>query len=179
LIERYFYLLSYIHIKIALENSLIIVSAPHRSRIMKFLEKFRRYLVFAALIATFALTTACASVAPPSARVVAPSTATNAYGQLTRGSSTTEQNFGDWVVQTSKGLVSDAFVRDKNKLGVVISSQVRPNEVKELAKSLMQGFHKSFPNQDLKVLMYAPDKKLILTSLYDVQSKKIDFQVPS
>jgi ribosomal protein S17E len=147
---------------------------------VKLLEKFRRYLVFAALIATFALTTACSSVAPPSSRVIAPSpTVDNPYGQLTRGNSTTEQNFGDWVVQTSKGLVSDAFVRDKNKLGVVVSSQVRPNEVKELAKSLMQGFHKTFPNQDLKVLMYAPDKKLILTSLYDVQSKKIDFQVPS
>jgi len=48
--------------------------------------------------------------------------------------------------------------RDNNKLGVVITPQVRPNEVKPLAKSLTQGFHRNFPNQDLNVLMYAPDK---------------------
>jgi len=62
------------------------------------------------------------------------------------------------AVQTAKGLVQDAYVRDNNKLGVVITPQVRPNEVKPLAKSLAQGFHKNFPNQDLTVLMYAPDK---------------------
>jgi len=60
-------------------------------------------------------------------------------------------------VKTAKGLVNDAYVRDGNKLGVVISPQVRPNEVKPL-KSLMQGFHKNFPNRDLSVLMYASDK---------------------
>jgi hypothetical protein len=67
-------------------------------------------------------------------------------------------------------------VRDNNKLGVVISSQVRPNEVKDLAKSLTQGFHKNFPNQDLTVLIYAPDKKLILTTKYDTQSNQIEYQ---
>ncbi len=79
-------------------------------------------------------------------------------------------------MQTAKGLVNDAYVRDNNKLGVVISPQVRPNEVKDLSKSLVQGFHKNFPNQDLTVLMYAPDKKLILTAKYDEQSKQIQYQ---
>jgi hypothetical protein len=62
---------------------------------------------------------------------------------------------------------------------VVVSSQVRPNEVKDLAKSLAQGFRKNFPNQDLTVLMYAPDKQLILTALYDAQSKQVEFKQAS
>jgi sarcosine oxidase gamma subunit len=66
-------------------------------------------------------------------------------------------------------------VRDNNKLGIVISNQVRPNEVKTLAKSLAQGFRKNFPNQDLTVLVYGPDKKLILTAKYDIQSNQIQY----
>jgi hypothetical protein len=100
------------------------------------------------------------------------------YGQLARGSSTQGQNFGDWVMETSKGLVKDVYVRD-NKLGVVISPKVLPSDVKNLAKSLTQGFRHNFPNQDLTVLMYAPDKKLILTARYDMQSKQIAYQQPS
>jgi hypothetical protein len=98
------------------------------------------------------------------------------YGQLERGNSAAGQDFGDWVVGASKGLIKDAYVRDNNKLGVVISSKVRPNEVKDLAKSLAQGLRKNFPNQDLSVLMYAPDKQLLLTALYDAQSKQIEFK---
>ncbi|TAG68696.1 MAG: hypothetical protein EAZ25_02145 [Oscillatoriales cyanobacterium] len=32
----------------------------------------------------------------------------------------------------------------------------------------------NFPNQDLSVLVYAPDKKLILTAKYDQQSNQIE-----
>jgi hypothetical protein len=98
------------------------------------------------------------------------------YVQLERGSTAAGQQFGDWVVRTAKGLVQDAYVRDNNKLGVVITPQVKPNEVRDLARSLAQGFHKNFPNQDVSVLMYAPDKKLILTARYDEQSKQIRYQ---
>jgi len=45
------------------------------------------------------------------------------------------QDFGNWVVQTAKDWFKIAYVRDNNKLGVVITPQVRPNEVKFLAKS--------------------------------------------
>jgi len=48
---------------------------------------------------------------------------------IERGNSPAGQDFGNWVVQTAKGLVKDAYVRDNNKLGVVIT-QVSPNEVK-------------------------------------------------
>jgi hypothetical protein len=97
------------------------------------------------------------------------------YSELERGNTPSGQTFGNWVVQTSKGLVKDAYVRDNNKLGIVISPQVRPNEVRPLAKSLAQGFRKNFPNQDLTILVYGPDKKLILTAKYDVQTNQIQY----
>jgi hypothetical protein len=57
----------------------------------------------------------------------------------------------------------------------VISPKVSPNEVRNLTKSLVQGFHKNFPNQDLTVLVYAPDKQLLLTAQYDVQSNQVQY----
>ncbi len=130
------------------------------------------------LVLFLSLTTACSAVSarPPQASYPVNSDRSVEYGQLARGDSATGQEFGDWVVEASKGLIKDAFVRENNKLGAVISSQVRPNEVKALAQSLTQGFRKNFPNQDLTVLMYAPDKALILTARYDAQSKQIDYQ---
>jgi hypothetical protein len=98
------------------------------------------------------------------------------YSQLERGNTQAGEKFGDWVVQTAHGLVQDAYVRGNDKLGVVISPKVRPNEVRTLAKSLTQGFQKNFPNRDLTVLVYAPDKKLILTAKYDDSTRQIEYQ---
>jgi len=148
---------------------------------MKWFNNGRKYLTVLVLLLIVTFTTACGVTAPPKTQAKLPSSTVqnSKYGQLLRGDSVKQQDFGDWVVEASKGLIRDAFVRDNNKLGVVISPQVAPNEVKELAKSLTQGFHKNFPNQDLTVLMYAPDKKLILTTLYDAQSKQVEFQQAS
>lgn len=142
------------------------------------MELFRRsYKVLTSLllVIVFTLTTACTTVAE---RPSSPSTSIGgaAYEQLERGSTPVGQSFGDWVLQTGKGLIADAYVRGNDKLGVVITPQVRPNEVKPLAKSLVQGFHRNFPNQDLTVLMYAPDKQLILTAQYNNQSKQIEYK---
>jgi hypothetical protein len=139
----------------------------------------RKVLATIALVFVVLFTTACSAAtakAPPT-NVSAP--ITRSYSQLERGNSGVGQDFGNWVVTTSKGLIKDAYVRDNNKLGVVISSQVRPTEVKDLTRSLTQGFHKNFPNQDLTVLVYAPDKQLILTAQYDQQSNKIQYQSAS
>lgn len=148
---------------------------------MNLLRKWSQFSAILVLGLTLMLTTACSTVTAPDTQADLPLSTTQGakYGQLARGNSTREQNFGDWVVEASKGLIKDAFVRDNNKLGVVISPSVRPNELKALAKSLTQGFHKSFPNQDVKVLVYAPDKKLILTTLYDDRSKQVEFQQAS
>lgn len=143
--------------------------------IRKYLTQARRLIVTSLLVLIVATTTACSS----SNTATLPNPTTNyssTYTQLERGNSAAGQKFGDWVVSKSQGLVKDSFVRDNNKLGVVISEKVKPTEVKALAKSLALGFHKNFPNQDLTVLMYAPDKKRILTAKYDVQSNNIEYQ---
>ena len=137
--------------------------------------KIRRFLITTLLILVVATTTACSS----SSTATLPSSTidrTSAYTQLERGDSVAGQKFGDWIVSTSQGMVSDSFVRDNNKLGVVISEKVKPTEVKTLAKALAMGFHRNFPNQDLTILMYAPDKERILTAKYDVQSNNIEYR---
>jgi hypothetical protein len=142
------------------------------------LQQIRKLLVAIGLILALT-TTAVACNGAVQARQPANLTSyssNGAYSQLERGNTPAGQDFGSWVVQTGKGLVQDAYVRDNNKLGVVITSQVRPNEVQPLARSLAQGFHRNFPNQDLTVLMYAPDKKLIMTAKYDTQSKKLTYE---
>ena len=140
----------------------------------------RKAIVVLAVMLILTFTTACGS---SSTQTQAPNplkiNQSAEYSQIARGNSTAGQDFGNWVIQTSKGLIKDAYVRDGNKLGVVISPQVLPTEVKALAQSLAQGFRHNFPNQDLTVLLYAPDKKLILTARYDNQSRQIDYQIPS
>ena len=144
--------------------------------IRKYLTQARRLIVTTLLVCTIAIsTTACSS--NTTATLPNPTMdRSSAYTQLERGNSAAGQKFGDWVVSKSQGLIKDSFVRDNNKLGVVISDRVKPTEVKTLAKSLAMGFHKNFPNQDLTILMYAPDKKRILTAKYDVQSNNIEYQ---
>jgi len=141
------------------------------------IQQFRKFFTALALVLILTTTAACSSAVqarqPNSLPAISSS---GTYAQLSRGNSQTGQDFGNWVVQTGKGLVQDAYVRDNNKLGVVITPQVRPNEVQALAKSLTQGLRRNFPNQDLTVLMYAPDKKLILTAKYDTQTNKIEYE---
>ena len=143
---------------------------------MSFFQQGRKLIIALSLVFMLVATTACGSKTIDKPTASLPTAIGNSYSQLARGNSATGQEFGNWVVETSKGLVKDAYVRDRDKLGIVISSQVKPSEVKDLAKSLTQGFRKNFPDRDLKVLMYAPDKKLILTAIYDTQSKQIEYQ---
>jgi len=145
---------------------------------MILLQQSRKILATLVLTVVLMITTACASgtVSQVDRTTTTPAASRDvAYAQLERGNTPGGQTFGNWVVQTSQGLIKDAYVRDNNKLGIVISPQVRPNEVRPLAKSLVQGFRKNFPNQDLKVLVYSPDKQLILTTEYDVQTNQVKY----
>lgn len=146
---------------------------------MKLLQQSRKLVTTLLLIVVITFTSACSAgsnVAQIDRNTSQPAISQGApYATLERGNSESGQNFGNWVVQASKGLIQDAYVRDNNKLGIVISKQVRPTEVRELTKSIVQGFHKNFPNQDLTVLVYAPDKQLILTAQYDVQSNQVQY----
>ncbi len=148
---------------------------------MNAFQNSRKIITAIALVMILTITTACGVATAKEPRAMNPVQIdqTSSYGQLARGNSAAGQDFGNWVVTASKGMIKDAFVRDNNKLGAVISSQVRPADVKDLAKSLTQGFHKNFPNQDLTVLMYAPDKKLILTARYGQQTNQIEYQQPA
>jgi hypothetical protein len=147
---------------------------------MNLFQSSRKFLITLSLFLILVVTTACGSNTMQKSQTNLPTAISqNVNGQLERGNSATGQDFGNWVVSASKGLVKDAYVRDRHQLGVVVSSQVRPNEVKNLAKSLTQGFRKNFPDRDLQVLMYAPDKQLILTTVYDDRSKQIEFQQPT
>ncbi|MBH8566504.1 hypothetical protein I8748_30865 [Nostoc sp. CENA67] len=144
---------------------------------MFLLQQIRKIVTAFILVVVLMVSTACGGNTLTAERTTTPPAIGQnvTYSELERGNTDAGQNFGTWVVQTSKGLIKDAYVRDNNKLGVVISNQVRPNEVKTLTKSLAQGFRKNFPNQDLTVLVYGPDKKLILTAKYDVQSNQIQY----
>lgn len=142
--------------------------------------RIRQSLMTLLLVCILAFSTACSSTdtqAPPTGYTASDRSAE--YAQLARGDSAEGQAFGDWVVRASNGLIKDAFVRDNNKLGIVISPQVRPDEVRELAQSLAQGFRKNFPNQNFSVLVYAPDKQLILTARYDTRSQQIEYEAAS
>nr|WP_290221478.1 hypothetical protein [Trichocoleus desertorum] len=145
---------------------------------MNLLQHSRKFFTALALVLVLTITTACGGPSSTTQAVNQPTQIENraGYSQLERGNTAAGGNYGNWVVQTARGLIQDAYVRDNNKLGVVISPQVKPNEVRPLAKSLVQGFRQSAPNRDLTVLMYAPDKQLILTARYDSGSKQVEYQ---
>jgi len=140
---------------------------------MTFVNRIRRGAI-ALCLGVILLTTGACSAAPTSQNPALPSS--SGYSQLERGDTRAGEQYGQWVVRTARGLIDDAYVRDNDKLGVVISPQVNPREVKNLARSLMQGFHNKFPDRDLRVLMYAPDKELILSANYDDTTRNIEYQ---
>ena len=141
------------------------------------IQHFRKLLVTLSLVLVLITTSACgtATQTRDTAYNSIDKTAIS-YSQIEHGNTAGGQDFGSWVVQASKGLVKDAYVRDNDKLGAVISSQVQPSDVRSLAKSLVQGFHKTAPNRDLKVMMYAPDKKLILTANYKSATNQVTYE---
>jgi hypothetical protein len=145
---------------------------------LKTFKYFRQILTSLILVIVLATTVACSGSvqATPPASLPSGISRSGEYAQLEHGNTKVGEDFANWAVRTASGMVQDAYVRDNNKLGVVISPQVRPTEVKQLAKSLLQGFHKNFPSQDLSVLVYAPDKKLILTAQYDTQSNQVEYK---
>ena len=146
---------------------------------MSLSQHFRKILIALSLVLALTVT-ACGGTAVSAKTAAQPKISNSqSYGQIERGTTQQGQNFGDWVVQTGHGLVQEAYVRGSDKLGVVISPQVRPTEVRTLAKSLVQGFRKNAPDRDLTVLMYAPDKQLVLTAKYDNSTKQIQYGTSS
>ncbi len=136
-------------------------------------KSFKRSAIALCLGVLLMVTGAC-TAAPTTQNPALPSSSN--YTQLERGDTASGEQYGQWVLRAASGLIEDAYVRDNDKLGVVISPDVQPREVKDLARSLVQGFHKNFPNRDLTVLVYAPDKELILSANYDDTTHNITYQ---
>lgn len=68
----------------------------------------RQVLASLVLVCMLAFTTACSTVATRSPQADYPAVERSVeYGQLARGDSATGQEFGNWVVQASKGLRGD------------------------------------------------------------------------
>lgn len=142
---------------------------------MSLLQWSHKVFIVLTLALVLTLTTACSGLTQ-AAQTTTPSAVGSrvVYEQLERGiTGATDQGFGEWVVQTAKGLIQDADVRDNNQLNVVLTPQVRPSEVQPLMKSLAQGFQRSFPNRDLTVLMYSPKRQLILSARDDDGTVKL------
>jgi hypothetical protein len=145
---------------------------------MNWFQQVRKVLLTLSLVLVVFTTSACAGNSQAAAPVIEQTRlGTSTPSSMERSTTLSGQQYGDWLVQTGKGLVKDAYVRD-NKVGVVITPQVRPNEVRPLAKSIVQSSHTNFPNRDLTVLMYAPDKELILTAQYDDKTQQIEYEAP-
>lgn len=144
-----------------------------RKKTVTILKKFQRTAI-ALFLGVILLTTGACSSAPQASNPTLPPA--SGYAQLERGDTVAGEQYGEWVVRTARGIVDDAYVRDNDKLGVVISPEVSPREVKPLARSLMQGFHKNFPNRNLSVLVYAPDKELILSADYNDTTRNIEYR---
>jgi len=140
------------------------------------IHKIRSVLIALSLVIVLITTSACSTATQARTPLSPGSNSAVGYANLERGNTQAGQAFGDWVVSTGRGLIQDAYVRGEDKLGVVISPQVHPNEVRPLSKSLVQGFRHNAPNRNLTVLMYAPDKKLILTAKYDNEKKQIFYE---
>lgn len=136
--------------------------------------RFIQQGVIALCLGFMLITTAACGGATSSTQ--APGLPSSSYSLLERGDTAVGEQYGQWVMRTASGLINDAYVRDNGKLGVVISPQVKPQEVRSLARSLMQGFHNSFPNRDLSVLVYAPDKELILSANYNNTTHQIEYR---
>lgn len=144
---------------------------------MNLLQQGRKFATALILVLVLTITTACGggTMTAPDSTATPPIGRDVTYAELERGNTPAGETFGDWVVDTSRGMIQDAYVRDNNKLGVVISPEVRPNEVKPLARSLVQGFQRNFPDQNLTVLVYGPDRQLILTTQYDRATNQIQY----
>lgn len=140
---------------------------------MSLLKRSRRVILSLLLALVLVTNVACASATQTTADRPA---LTAPFEQIELGNTASGQNFGEWITQTAQGLIQDAYVRDNDKLGVVITPQVRPTELRSLSRSLVEGFRKNFPNRDLKVLVYAPDRQLVLTAKYNNQTHQIEYE---
>lgn len=136
---------------------------------MSLLQCSRRLLMtltFTIMILGLTVTT-CLGLAQAGETTIAAIATSKGYEQLERANPAPGQDYSQWVVQVTQGLIQKATVRDNDKLEVILAPQVRPKQVQPLIRSLARSFQRSFPGQDLRVLMYSPNQQLALTARVD------------
>lgn len=145
---------------------------------MQVFQQFRRLIIAFCLGVVLLTTSACAGATQASTPTIEQPRLGGTPSGIERGTTPAGQAYGDWLVQSSKDVVTDAYVRDGNQVGVVIDPKVKPNQVRSLARSVAQSFRQNFPDRDLTVRMYAPDKTLILTARYSNATQQIEYEAP-
>lgn len=141
---------------------------------MSLLQCSRRFLItltFAILVLGLIATTPRLAQAGETTTVAIVSS--RVYGQLERGNPASDQDYSQWIVQVTQGLIQKATVRDNDTLEVVLAPQVRPKQVQPLIRSLARSFERSLPGRDLKVLIYSPNQQLALTARVDDGTVKL------
>lgn len=146
---------------------------------MQVFQQFRKVLIALSLVVVLLTTSACAGATQASKPVIEQPRLGGTPSGIERGTTPAGQAYGDWLVQSSRDLVKDAYVRDGNQVGVVITPKVRPSEVRALARSVTQSFATNFPDRDLTVRVYAPDKALILTAQYSDATRQVEYTAPN
>lgn len=146
---------------------------------MQIFQRFRKVLVSLSLVLVLLTTSACSGATQASAPMTEQPRLGGTPSGIERGTTPAGQAYGDWLVQSSQDLVKDVYVRGGNQVGVVITSKVRPRDVRSLARSVTQSFRTNFPDRDLTVRLYAPDKALILTAQYNNATQQIEYEAPN
>lgn len=94
------------------------------------------------------------SAAPPVARERGPSRE-DAFLARIRGAA------------AGNGVVTDARLNGSGELGVVLGSQVKLSQVRNVMTSLLKEMRDEFPGRPLGVIAYAPNGKPLATMRYD------------
>jgi hypothetical protein len=89
-----------------------------------------------------------------------PAGAARGSGSYVRGQSTRNQQleFLQRIRQADPRFqtIQRALMNERNELGLVLSPNVRMDEISALMRSMLVQMHKEFPGQDLTIVAYAP-----------------------
>ena len=76
-----------------------------------------------------------------------------------KGTTDKDRRFADWAMKTAPKYLRyvQADIEKRGRLWVGITRDVRPDDLPELTKSLLQGAHKEFPRRELTATVFDPE----------------------
>jgi hypothetical protein len=81
---------------------------------MNLFQQFRKILVVLSLVLVVFTTSACAGNSQAASPVTDQPRLSGTPSEIERGTTASQQQYGDWLVQTGKGLIKDAYVRNNH-----------------------------------------------------------------